>query len=86
MEKNNVVMMLYILISLTVIVVLFCLLMKKNRDKKDNFCLCQGMRHKVCPNRNLLRDLYASGKLTEFTDLTKGHEPKWHNGNFGETY
>ena len=45
---------------------------------KDNFCTCQGMGNKVCPNTKLLKDLYNSGKLTEYSDFAKMQgTPKW---------
>jgi len=38
---------------------------------KETFCNCQGMNNQVCPDKQLLKDLYNSGELTENTDLIR---------------
>ena len=56
---------LYVVVSLIAISILtYFLLICRN---KDNFCTCQGMGIKRCPNPENLEYLYSSGKLTEYS-------------------
>ena len=45
-----------------------------NRDKKEQFCTCNGMKSKMCMNPQKIQALYNSGELTEFTELPN---PEW---------
>ena len=58
----------YVLASLTLIVVLTYLYFRKSLE---GFCNCFPIRDKRCPDPKVLTDLYNSGKLTEFTDFSK---------------
>lgn len=70
----------YFAISLIVIITLISLLYKKQGN--EGFCNCFGMQgpgEKTCPDPDLLKALYNSGQLTEFTDFNKGTKPEWKN-------
>lgn len=63
----------YFICSIVVIGVMTAIILTKYNCKggsKDNFCNCQGMDKKVCPNPRNLQQLYNEGILTEFTPLT----------------
>lgn len=57
-------------------------------NTRSNFCLCQGAKTKVCPDKAHLQDLYVTGKLTENTDLARLQKeqgfPQWSTRSFGE--
>ena len=70
----------YFAISMIVIITLVSLLYKKQGN--EGFCNCFGMQgpgERTCPDPDLLKALYNSGQLTEFTDLNKGTKPQWKN-------
>jgi hypothetical protein len=79
-EKERNLFYIYVVISLIVITILIALL--QNKKKNEGFCNCFGMQtpaEKTCPDPDLLKALYNSGELTEFTDLDKGRKPEWKN-------
>lgn len=60
-----------ILAFIAVISLVICLIIKyKNKDK---FCQCNGMEHKVCVDPQVLKQLYAENKLTEYNIPPKGY-------------
>ena len=58
----------YIVLSITAIVILVYLYVNKCREP---FCACRHEGDKRCPDPKVLTDLYNSGKLTEYTDFAK---------------
>ena len=70
----------YLFASLIVITILSILLVKKT--KHESFCNCSGMQGPNEMTRQdpaLLKALYNSGQLTEFSDLNNGKNPHWKN-------
>jgi hypothetical protein len=67
MNSNNI-SFVYVLLSLTAIVILSYLYFNKS---KESFCVCHPIRDKRCPSPGVLTDLYNSGELTEYTDFAK---------------
>ena len=65
-------------IILTVAAVVGTVAYSITHSTKDNFCTCQGMDKKVCPNTEKLKALYNAGHLTEYTDFAKLQgTPQW---------
>jgi hypothetical protein len=74
MHNEYIACLVYVVISVCVISVLLYLLTRC--QNKDKFCVCHGMNNKICSNTQQLRDLYNSGKLTEYSALQKDTS-KW---------
>ncbi len=57
-----------IIIACVSILVVILAVLVYSRRKKEAYCgTCQGIGRKVCPNRELIHQLYNQGALTEFS-------------------
>lgn len=77
---------LYILLSLSTIVVLAILLSRKKKSN-ENFrkCICserQGGRERNCQDDVVVNNMYVTGKLTEFSKLKS---PGWDRVSPGDS-
>ena len=61
----NLTVMIYVVVSLVLIAVLVYLLVRC--QNKSNFCTCSGMDTQMCADPQKLKQLYAEGKMTEYT-------------------
>jgi hypothetical protein len=77
-----------VVIASVIIISLIILLLKYTTNKPEGFCgscgTCRGIGNLSYPNVPLLRQMYNSGELTEFSD--RSGPRAWNNSNSNNNF